>query len=77
MSTPIRICTMIKAARGDEAAFDGLVAAMFYNQEYGAFTLLPCEHKPSCKKPTEKQIKDLDARLCAEMSRRQQLRKET
>lgn len=65
MSTPVKVCTIYKAARGDQQAFDWLVKAMDYNKQKGAFTLHPCNHTPPCEMPTEQELLSLDQRVDA------------
>jgi hypothetical protein len=63
MSYPISSCTVIKAALGDQAAFDWMVMAMTYNCRHGMFTQLPCECDPPCPTPTEEQMVAFNDRL--------------
>lgn len=63
MSAPIRVCTVYRAAKGNEKSYQFLVDAMAQNLKAHAFTMYPCEHKPPCSPATDAQIKALDLRL--------------
>ncbi len=63
MSQPISSCIIIKAALGDQKAFDWLVEAMIYNRSQLAFTIFPCECDPPCPRLTDKQQEDINKRV--------------
>jgi len=48
MSVPIKACLVIRAASGDEDAYEKLVRAMKYNIECGHYTSYPCDCNPRC-----------------------------
>ena len=64
MSTPISVCQVIAAAKGDEKAFDSLAEAMKYNMTQVAYTMFPCECNPPCEKPTDEQLEKFNKRIC-------------
>lgn len=64
MSFPISNCLIIKAANGDEPAYQRLALAMKFNRECGHWSQFPCKCQPPCgPKPTDKQMKALNDRL--------------
>ncbi len=69
MSQPIKVCTIAKAAKGDQEAFDWLVKALHRNLSYGAFTMFPCDHQPPCESPSEEQLAALDKRVADELAK--------
>lgn len=56
MSQPISVCSIYKAAKGDEKTRDSLFKAMNYNRRYGHWTQFPCKCNPPCEIPTKEQI---------------------
>ena len=63
MSTPISICRVWKAAKGDEAEFEQLVKDVIRNREFGSYSIFPCDHNPSCKSPTEEEAKKFEDQM--------------
>jgi hypothetical protein len=63
MSQPISSCVIIKAALGDQKAFDWLVDAMVYNRSQMMFTIFPCECDPPCPRLTKEQEIDINRRV--------------
>jgi hypothetical protein len=62
MSIPIKACTVVKAAKGDDNAFQELVKKMKYNDEYGHFSIFPCECDIQCT-ATDEELEAFDARV--------------
>lgn len=77
MSQPIKICTIIKAAKGDQQSFDWLVRALEINAEHGAFTMFPCDHEPRCEKPTDEQMDALNLKMEEVMRERAKAKKDS
>jgi len=63
MSEVIDICLQIKAAKGDEEAYQEYVEKMKFNIRFGSYYVAPCPHDPPCTDPTEEQIKVFEERL--------------
>lgn len=63
MSQPISVCTMWKAARGDEAVTVKVIETLVRNIKIGHFSTWPCEHQPPCQAPTTEQLAAFDKRL--------------
>lgn len=59
MSRPISNCLIAKAARNEGNSRELLAAKVDYALQHGAFTLLPCECKPKCVKPSEAEVVEL------------------
>jgi len=57
------MCTVYKAALGDEQAFKWLVYAMAYNRTQVAYTTFPCECTPKCQAATKEQVELLSQRV--------------
>jgi len=62
MSVPIKACLVIRAASGDEDAYEKLVRAMKYNIECGHYTSYPCDCNPRCD-CTDEELEALDKRI--------------
>ena len=62
MSTPIKYCWFVSAAENQES-FERLHRIMQENMEWGAYTMLPCNHVPPCRKLTDQEGNDLMERL--------------
>lgn len=63
MSNPISVCTIRRAARGDEAAYKHYISDMTINLSWGAYTIFPCMCKPECDEPNEEQVKAFNERV--------------
>ena len=63
MSTPISTCLLVKAALGDETAFNQLVEAMEYNLSCGHWSVFPCRCDPPCPQPEQERMEALSERL--------------
>lgn len=72
MSTPILICTISKAALGDERACERLIQDMEYNLKAGHFTTFPCKCDPPCPVPTDEQLEALNEKVVAAIEARKQ-----
>lgn len=62
MSTPIKSCLLVKAAKGDDGAFEALVWKLKANLKHGAFTVVPCDCKTRCD-ASDEEIDELEARI--------------
>jgi hypothetical protein len=62
MSIPISTCLTVKAAKGDEAAFEKLANAMKVNMQYGHWSQYPCDCDPKCD-CTDEELAALNDRL--------------
>jgi len=60
MSTPISMCAVHKAARGDEKSLQWLIEAMKYNMTQPAYSMMGCSHNPPCPEASPEQIKKLN-----------------
>jgi hypothetical protein len=63
MSIPILACNVIKAAKGDQDAYNGLIEAMKVNFACGSYSTLPCTCDPKCGPCTELEIDALNQNL--------------
>jgi len=66
MSIPMSQCTNVKAAKGDEEAYEQLKKAMETNLTCGHFMTAPCPHDPPCV-ATQDEVNALNLRLKADV----------
>jgi len=62
MSMMISYCLIVKAAEGDEEAYQSLLSATKYNMSYGHFTQRGCFCDPTCD-TTDEKLKLLNERI--------------
>ena len=62
MSIPIKACMVVKAAKGDEKAFENLIERMKLNANHGAFKVYPCDCEVACS-ATDEELEAFDARV--------------
>lgn len=68
MSRPISNCLVIRAANGDEKAFESLREVMTYNLKCGHWSQVPCSHNPPCGPlPSDEQLQALSHRFEKEL----------
>lgn len=63
MSQPMSMCINAAAARGDEEAYQKVIAALTINIACGHYSTMPCRCTPPCEMPTQEQQDALTARV--------------
>lgn len=71
MSVPVSYCLIAKAAAGDDAAYQSLLAAMRINMKCGHYSTFPCNCDPPCAEVTKEQGEALNQRLTADLTTEQ------
>lgn len=61
MSTPIKVCAVIQAAKAEAGAQirKNLQTRLQQNLKFGATSIWPCNCEPKCEAPTEEQLASL------------------